>query len=258
MSLSGTFFPVFQAHCWSQQRLFVIIQKRFPETDGNILSCQLLVTSTISLQPSCNYFYHVSDKKSLPSLEHAQWSMFNLPLPHVLSTSTVTFSELPPYGFFSLQTAGELPKGDVLMADPLFFLPLGNPSTFSAIFSSSLSVFFPLKDKSAQGCKTHFYIGSSDFIVIWTIYNSRGICFPCSWSKDDINKGNTINASSSCGPHWFHSVSEHPRKVHGNSCRCTYDLFNSCIAATSSFQAGIVLASSWKSSCYKFVLVAFR
>lgn len=83
--------------------------------------------------------------------------MFNLPLPPVLSKSTVTFSELQPYSFFSLQTAGELPKGDVLMADPLFLLPLGNPSTFSAIFSSSPSVFFsPSKTKVPRGVKLIF------------------------------------------------------------------------------------------------------
>lgn len=39
--------------------------------------------------------------------------------------------------FFSLQTDGELLKGDVLTADPLFLLPLGNPNTFSTIFNGS-------------------------------------------------------------------------------------------------------------------------
>lgn len=43
------------------------------------------------------------------------------------------------------------------MADPLFLLPLGNPSTFSTIFSSSLSVFFfPSKTKVPRGVKLIF------------------------------------------------------------------------------------------------------
>lgn len=76
--------------------------------------------------------------------------------------------------FFSLQTDGELLKGDVLTADPLFLLPLGNPNTFSTTFNGSKLFFFflLLKDKSTQGCKTCSEIRSSNVIVIWRAYNT--------------------------------------------------------------------------------------
>lgn len=163
--------------------------------------------------------------------------------------------------FFSLQTDGELLKGDVLTADPLFLLPLGNPNTFSTTFNGSKLFFFflLLKDKSTQGCKTCSEIRSSNVIVIWRAYNtileefvSFIIDLKIILTTNTIPSRQIAVVAHTC---LFLSVTEHPRKTHENSCKCKHALFNSvCTAARVSFQGEMVLLSSWK--FYKLASIA--
>lgn len=78
--------------------LFVITQKRFLGTDKNALSCQLLVTYIIHLQPSPSVTIFSIFVKNFPPLvgpcpgEHVQPSS-------ALYKSTVSFSDLQPHHF---------------------------------------------------------------------------------------------------------------------------------------------------------------